>query len=145
VRAIRPPRLSAGDAVAVVSPSWGGPALYPHIFDAGLRVLREHFGLRVKEYPSARARPDYLRDNPRARADDLNAAFCDPEVHAIVASIGGDDSVRLLPYLDADALRANPKVLRSHALSAATACRGYSIASPRSCSGVRTDTLTRRR
>ncbi len=109
--AIRPSRLVAGDTVAVLSPSWGGPAVFPHIFDAGVRVLEERLGLRVKEYASTRADPDYLHRNPRVRAEDVNAAFRDPSVRAIVASIGGDDSLRLLPYLDREAIRAHPKVL----------------------------------
>ncbi len=38
---VRPRRLSPGDAVAVVSPSWGGPNAFPHVFDHGLAVLRD--------------------------------------------------------------------------------------------------------
>ena len=52
-----------------------------------------------------------LRADPRARADDINAAFADPGIRAVIASIGGDESIRLLPYLDAQTIAANPKVL----------------------------------
>jgi len=111
---VRPARLRAGDTVAVLSPSWGGPAAFPHIFDAGLAVLRDTFGLRIREYPTTRAAPADLARDPAARADDLCAAFADPEVRAIVASIGGEDSVRLLPHLDPEVLRENPKILMGY-------------------------------
>jgi muramoyltetrapeptide carboxypeptidase LdcA involved in peptidoglycan recycling len=47
---------------------------------------------------------------PRARADDLMAAFTDDSIKAVITTIGGDDSIRILPYLDLDILRANPKI-----------------------------------
>jgi muramoyltetrapeptide carboxypeptidase LdcA involved in peptidoglycan recycling len=110
VRAVRPRRLAPGHAVAVLSPSWGGPHAFPHVFDHGLAVLRD-WGLEVREYPSTRASASRLWADPRLRANDLNAAFADPTVRAIVASIGGDDSVRLLPLLDEAVIAANPKVV----------------------------------
>jgi muramoyltetrapeptide carboxypeptidase LdcA involved in peptidoglycan recycling len=64
--------------------------------------------------PSARADAELLRRQPRRRADDLNAAFADPSVAAIVASIGGDDSIRLLPLLDEAVIAANPKILMGY-------------------------------
>src|SRR5262245_28674095 len=97
---VKPPRLRRGDAVAVISPSWGGPAAYPHVFDAGLATLRDQLGLRVVEYPTARLPGDVLVNDPRRRAADVLAAFADPEIRAVIASIGGDDSIRLLPHLD---------------------------------------------
>lgn len=110
----KPMRLRPGDKVAVLSPSWGGPSLYPQVFDSGLAQLRELLGITVQEYPTTRMTPTELHDNPRRRAEDVNAAFADPSVQAIIASIGGDDSVRLLPYLDAQIIRANPKILMGY-------------------------------
>lgn len=108
--AVRPRHLSAGDTVAVVSPSWGGPSLFPHVYEHGLAVLRS-WGLDVRELPSARAPSDRLRRDAAFRAADLNEAFADPSIRAIVASIGGDDSIRLLSHLDRDAIAANPTIL----------------------------------
>jgi muramoyltetrapeptide carboxypeptidase LdcA involved in peptidoglycan recycling len=110
---IRPARLRPGDQVAVLSPSWGGPAAYPHVFDQGLAVLRG-WGLEVRESPTTRARPERLFADPRARAEDLNRAFADPTIRAIFVSIGGDDSIRLLPHLDLAAIAANPKILMGY-------------------------------
>jgi muramoyltetrapeptide carboxypeptidase LdcA involved in peptidoglycan recycling len=108
---VRPPRLKAGDTVAVVSTSWGGPSVFPHTFDRGLDTLRRVFGLTIREMPTARMAPAELGANPRLRADDLNAAFADDGIQAIVMSIGGVDSVRILEHLDASVAVANPKIL----------------------------------
>jgi muramoyltetrapeptide carboxypeptidase LdcA involved in peptidoglycan recycling len=107
----KPHQLNRGDTVAVLSPSWGGPGIFPHIYENGLKALRQTFGLVVKEYPTARAADDYLYHHPEARAADVNQAFADPEVKAIIATIGGDDLVRILPYLDVEIIRRNPKIL----------------------------------
>ena len=107
---VRPRRLAPGDTIAVVSPSWGGPHAFPHVFDHGLAVLRG-WGLEIREFPSTRASAQRLRSDPALRADDLNRAFGDPTVRAIVASIGGDDSIRLLALLDEATISANPKIL----------------------------------
>jgi muramoyltetrapeptide carboxypeptidase LdcA involved in peptidoglycan recycling len=47
--------------------------------------------------------------SPEDRAADLHAAFADPEIKAIIATIGGDDQITVLPHLDADLIRACPK------------------------------------
>jgi muramoyltetrapeptide carboxypeptidase LdcA involved in peptidoglycan recycling len=85
VTPIRPPRLRPGDTVAVVAPSWGGPAAFPAVFDAGLDVLRS-LGLAVREYPATRA----------------------------AAASVGDDAVRLLPHLDPAPLRRDPKIVMGY-------------------------------
>ena len=96
--------------MAIVSPSWGGPSVFPYIYENGLKILKE-WGLKIKEYPTARGKAEFLRNNPQIRAKDINEAFADPEVKAIFASIGGDDSVRILPYLDKETIQSNPKIL----------------------------------
>jgi muramoyltetrapeptide carboxypeptidase LdcA involved in peptidoglycan recycling len=111
---IKPTRLRHDDIVAVVSPSWGGPSRFPHVYELGLKALESEFGLRVKEYPTARADADFLYDNPQKRAEDLNNAFADKEVKAIIASIGGDDSIRILPHLDSKVVRSNPKIVMGY-------------------------------
>jgi len=108
---IKPPRLKPGDTVAVVSTSWGGPSVFPHVFDRGLDVLRRVFGLEVRELPTARMAARELGENPRRRADDLNAAFADSSIRAIIVSIGGVDSVRILEHLDVSLAVADPKIL----------------------------------
>lgn len=104
----KPPRLFAGNKIAVVSCSWGGPAVFPHRYQAGKRFLTERFGLNVVETEHALRDPAWLDAHPDARADDLMAAFADPSIKAVVASIGGDDAIRLIPHIDLSVLRDNP-------------------------------------
>lgn len=106
----KPQRLVEGDTVAVVSPSWGGPDAYPEIYEKGILQLNS-LGLRVKEYPTTRMSADDLYRNPKLRARDISEAFADPNIKAIIASIGGDDSVRLLNHLDWDSIKDNAKII----------------------------------
>jgi muramoyltetrapeptide carboxypeptidase LdcA involved in peptidoglycan recycling len=108
---IRPPRLRPGDTVAVVSTSWGGPVVFPHVFERGLDTLRRELSLDVRVMPTARMNPLELWADPEARAADLNAAFADPSIRAIFVAIGGVDSVRILPFLDHSLALTDPKIL----------------------------------
>src|SRR5687768_2795347 len=111
---IKPPKLKEGDTIAALSPSWGGPSAFPHIYENGIRVLRDIFGLNVKEYPTARMSPEKLYDNPKIRARDVTDAFADREVKAIITTIGGDDSIRILPYLNLNIIIRNPKIIMGY-------------------------------
>jgi muramoyltetrapeptide carboxypeptidase LdcA involved in peptidoglycan recycling len=84
--------------------------MFPHRFEAGKRQLAERFGLEVVETRHALREAAWLAKHPQARADDLMEAFADPSIHGIISIIGGDDSIRLLPYIDAEVIRSNPKV-----------------------------------
>src|SRR3989338_6242303 len=109
----KPEKLKQGDMVAIISPSWGGPSVFPHIYENGLRVLQE-WGLKIKEFPTARMDAAFTRANPQVRAKDINDAFADLEVRAVFASIGGDDSVRILPFIDKEIIANNPKILMGY-------------------------------
>lgn len=110
MRDLKKPRvLGPGSRVATVSPSWGGPGTIPPRYEMGVRELRERFGFDVVEMPHVRASADWVWRNPQARADDLHAAWADPSIDGIIATIGGEDSIRLLPYLDGKLIAANPK------------------------------------
>ncbi|MFU8870636.1 S66 family peptidase [Micromonospora sp. SL4-19] len=100
-----PAKPKPGDRVAVVSPSAGLPGLFPHVYELGVRRLREEFGLEPVEYPTTRQ----TGAEPRDRARDLTAAFADPTITAVLATVGGEDLITVTPYLDDAVLRANPK------------------------------------
>ncbi|MCX4745471.1 LD-carboxypeptidase [Kitasatospora sp. NBC_01287] len=102
---IYPAKPRPGDRVAVLSPSFAGPAVFPHVHELGIRRLREEFGLEPVEYPTTRK----LGATPQERAADLNAAFADPNIKAVLATIGGEDQITVLPHLDRELIRANPK------------------------------------
>ncbi|MBR6029945.1 MAG: LD-carboxypeptidase [Clostridia bacterium] len=86
--------------VAIVSLSSGiiGEASVRFEVDIGLRRL-EAYGLKVRFMPHALSGLEYVQAHPEKRAEDLLAAFRDPEIDMILCAIGGDDTYRLLPYL----------------------------------------------
>jgi muramoyltetrapeptide carboxypeptidase LdcA involved in peptidoglycan recycling len=106
---IKPAKLLPGDTFGIVSPSWGGGARYPHRIERGAAHLRS-LDFRVKIAPHALNSIGYVSDTAENRAADIHALFMDPEVKAIVASIGGDHSCHLLPLLDFDLIASHPKV-----------------------------------
>ena len=111
---LKPPKLHPGDKIATVSLSWGGPSVFPYRYQAGVGQLQDEFGLQVVEMPNTLKDADWLSRNPQARADDLMQAFADPSIKGIFATIGGNDSIRLLPYLDLDVIRNNPKIFMGY-------------------------------
>jgi muramoyltetrapeptide carboxypeptidase LdcA involved in peptidoglycan recycling len=102
---VHPAKAAAGDRVAVVSPSFAAPAVAPAVHEQALGRIRDVLGLEPVEYPTTRR----LGASPEDRAADLNAAFADPEVRAVLATIGGDDQITVTPHLDPDLVRADPK------------------------------------
>jgi muramoyltetrapeptide carboxypeptidase LdcA involved in peptidoglycan recycling len=48
---VKIPKLKKGDRVAIVSPSFAAPAVWPHVHELGLKRIREVFGLEPVEYP----------------------------------------------------------------------------------------------
>ena len=100
-----PPKPTPGARVAVVSPSWAGPGAYPAVHELAMRRLRDEIGVEPVEYPTTRMVGASARD----RAADLNAAFTDPQIGAVMATIGGDDQLTVTPHLDAGAIRERPK------------------------------------
>ena len=111
---IKPPKLNPGDKIATVSLSWGGPSVFPQRYQVGVQQLQKEFGLQVVEMPNTLKDASWLARNPKARADDLMQAFSDPSIKGIIATIGGNDSIRLLRYIDYDIIRNNPKIFMGY-------------------------------
>jgi muramoyltetrapeptide carboxypeptidase len=105
--------VQAGDAVAIVSPSLGGVALWPHRVERARGYL-EQLGLHMKLMPNAGRRDAWVSASAQERAEDIHAAFADEEVSVGLASIGGLHSNQLLPYLDFELIAAQPKVFQGY-------------------------------
>ena len=102
---VHPPKAQPGDRIAVVSPSFAAPGFAPAMHEQAMRRLAEVTGLVPVEYPTTRQ----LGASPESRARDLNAAFADPQIRAVIATVGGEDQITVVGHLDADAVRADPK------------------------------------
>lgn len=109
---IKPEHLKKGDKVAIVSLCGGllGEKPFLHKYELAKKRLEEDFGFEVVTMPNALKGIKYLYEHPEARAEDLMNAFKDKSIKAVFNAIGGFDSIRLLPYIDFDVLRDNPKI-----------------------------------
>lgn len=99
------PKLATGDRVAVLSPAFAAPAVASELHEQAMTRLTELTGLIPVEYATTRE----LGATPEARAADVNAAFADPSIRAILATIGGDDQILVTSHLDARLAQADPK------------------------------------
>lgn len=108
---IKPPKLNIGDAIATISPAWGcaGDEDIHWKYELGVKRLEE-LGLHVVTAPNSLKGTEYLAQHPEARAEDVMWAFENSAVKAIIANIGGNDSHKLLPYLNPETIRKNPKI-----------------------------------
>jgi muramoyltetrapeptide carboxypeptidase len=106
-RLILPSALRPGDTIGMCAPASAPPD--PKAIDRGAAVL-ESLGFKVKLAPAVRQRRGYLAGNDRDRASDLMSLFADKKVHGIICVRGGYGAARLLPRLDYNLVRANPKV-----------------------------------
>jgi muramoyltetrapeptide carboxypeptidase len=112
-RSVVPPRVRPGDTVAIITPSAPAVARWPHRVERG-RAYLESLGLRVRLMPNAGERDRWVSASPRERADDIHAAFLDDDVRVVLASIGGNHSNQILPYLDFDLIAAHPKIVQGY-------------------------------
>ncbi|HRN62667.1 MAG TPA: LD-carboxypeptidase [Luteimonas sp.] len=103
-----PPALRRGDTVALVSPS---SATDERLQLQLAQEVMQAMGFKVRTGAHHASRYGHLAGSDAERAGDLNAAFADDEVRAVVCVRGGSGAARLLPLLDYDAIRAHPKVL----------------------------------
>ena len=107
-RRLLPPPLNPGDTVALVSPSKAtDEALDLQIAQEVMQAL----GFKVKTGKHYAARRGHLAGTDAERAADINTMFGDSEVKAIICLRGGSGAARLLPLLDYQLIRRNPKVL----------------------------------
>ncbi len=98
-------KLSPGCRVAVLSPAFAAPTAGPEVHEQAMSRLTESTGLIPVEYPTTR-RADATAAE---RAADVNAAFADPAIGAVLATVGGYDQITVIPHLDDRILAANPK------------------------------------
>ena len=105
---LRAPRLKPGDTIALINPSG---AIYEREPYAVATESLQALGFKVREAPHLRARYGHFAGSDRQRADDVNAMFADRGVHGILAMTGGSGGNRMLPLLDYELIRRNPKFL----------------------------------
>lgn len=103
-----PAALQKGDLIAFVSPSGRLNHIFPSRIAQATNFFTSH-GFRVKEIYTQHLSPDF-RTSVQERCAELHTAFADPEIKAVICTIGGLSANELLPHLDYDLIRHNPKI-----------------------------------
>ena len=103
---IKPAPLRPGDRVVLLAPSSPVPA---DVLEKSVKSI-EFLGLVPEVYESCRLHYGYLAGDDSARASDINRAFADSNIKGIFCLRGGYGAMRLLPLLDLDMIKKNPKV-----------------------------------
>lgn len=113
---IVPSRLNKGDTIAFISISGGraGDEDMIYRYNIGKERFENTFGVRVIETPNALKGKDYIYNHPEKRAEDLMWALENPEIKGIICNMGGDDSYRVLPFIDPKVIHDNPKVFMGY-------------------------------
>jgi muramoyltetrapeptide carboxypeptidase len=104
----KPTRLIPGDTVCILSPA--SPSLTTKHFDRGKLAL-ERLGYKVVTGRHIDDRNLLFAGTAQDRAEDINRAFRDRSVKAIICTRGGAGTLHVLPYVDFEAGRQNPKIL----------------------------------
>ena len=113
---IKPKKLKRGDKAAVVSLSWGGlgDASLIHKFEIAKNRMENDFGLEVVCMPHTLKGSEFISKHPELRARDLMEAFENTSISAVFCAIGGDDTIRILPFVNLETIRSNPKIFMGY-------------------------------
>ena len=103
-------RLKKGDLIGIFSPS--SPITYscPKRFERAKKYLQDK-GFKIVEGNLTGKYDFYRAGSIKERAEELNNLIRDPEVKCIMSTIGGMNSNSLLPYIDYEAFKKNPKII----------------------------------
>lgn len=104
---IKPQKLNKGDTIGLITPA---SAVSREAFEKSIENL-ENLGFKVKYSENMRVKKGFLAGTDNQRLTDLHAMFENPEVAGVVCARGGYGSGRLLPNINYDLIKSNPKVL----------------------------------
>jgi muramoyltetrapeptide carboxypeptidase len=110
VRKIKPDRLKYGDLVGIVAPSG---VFDESLFHKGISNI-EKLGFRVTYEDEIFYKERYLAGNDRVRAEQLHKFFSNKEIKTIFCVRGGYGAIRILPRIDFDIIKNNPKIFMGY-------------------------------
>jgi len=108
-RLVKPDPLKPGDSVAIAAPSACLTKEGREYLGRALSIL-ESLGFHIKATSDPFRENYYLAGDDRERAEELMALFADSDIRAIFCARGGYGSQRIIPFLDANVIRKNPKI-----------------------------------
>jgi len=110
MRSVFPKRLELGDTIGVITPSEPVLEEKHERYNKGIEALIDK-GFKIVVGNFVLSNPDsYISAGDVERAEDINAMFASPEVTTILCTTGGYNSNGLLPYLNYDLIKNNPKI-----------------------------------
>lgn len=104
-----PKRLQMGDIIGIVSPSGAVTKETINQFNRGIDFFK-NLGFKVKISKNALSNTLKYSATPQEKADDLNSMFANTKVKAIICSQGGSNSNSILPLIDFNIIKNNPKI-----------------------------------
>lgn len=108
MKIVKPSKLNKGDFVGVIAPS--DAILDKNKLRRGVKFL-EDFGFRVILGKNIfKWHGDYMAGTDKERADDLNRMFADKRIKGVFCAAGGSSCNRLLPLIDFENIKKNPKI-----------------------------------
>jgi muramoyltetrapeptide carboxypeptidase len=112
VELLRAKALRPGDTLGIFTPSSPAYRDCEELFQNGIRNI-ERLGFKTKlgTLTARRASQGYRSGTPQDRAKEFMDLMTDPQVHGLISTIGGNNSNSMIPFLDFDVIRSNPKVV----------------------------------
>lgn len=107
VEKIKPKRLKAGDTIGLIAP---GSYISKEELEESVNKIKS-LGFNVVYLDSILDRSGYLAGDDKRRADELHTMFSRKDVNGIMCARGGYGCTRILPLLDYELIRNNPKVI----------------------------------
>lgn len=108
-----PKKLQKGDEIRVISPAKSLSLISAEQQALAIKRL-EALGFKITFGKNARNSDEFMSSSIADRVEDLHEAFADPNVKAILTTIGGANSNQLLQYLDYSLIKDNPKILSGY-------------------------------
>ena len=103
-------RLNVGSGIAFIAPASGFAALVKHRLEQAEKYFTDK-GYKVRLYPTSTQNAHPISSNTaELRAKDVMDAFRDPDIGAIICTVGGNTCHQLIEYLDFEVIRRHPKI-----------------------------------
>jgi muramoyltetrapeptide carboxypeptidase len=109
---IKPPRLKPGHTIGICSPSSYAD---PFSLKAGIDFLaKQGYHIQLGHASRKMLKTGFMAAPDKDRAQEIMTLFQDPKIDAIFCAVGGYGAGRLLPLLDFDPIKDNPKILMGY-------------------------------
>ena len=109
---LKPKALRMGDTIGVFTPSSPAYLWNEGLFLNGLETLRRlGFKIKLGDVTARRGSQGYRSGSPEDRANEFMELVTDPEVNALMSTIGGMNSASLIPFLDFERIREERKIV----------------------------------